>query len=100
MLAVQNIFGLGQDATAPSNVITDPRIVMPVIPDNVTVRCKFDPTLKNYQCSPVGLFEPPTVFLLAAGALALLGLGYAFGRVRFIPRAVDSLVEDPRIVRR
>lgn len=97
MLAIErNIFGFGADApTAPAAPPVD--LTLPVIPDDTVVRCKFDASIKSFRCSPVGLFEAPTVFLLAAAGLAILGLGYAFGSTRFIPRAVESFTAEPRL---
>jgi len=104
MLAIErNFFGFGADETpvtapvAVSTLPTEKDITLPVIPDDTVVRCKFDPTIKSFRCSPVGLFEAPTVFLLAAAGLAILGLGYAFGSTRFIPRAVESFTAEPRL---
>lgn len=101
MLAIGSVdlFGLGQDAapasTAPAVKTETRNVIIPAIPDNTVVRCKFDPSINSFRCSPVGLFEPPTVFLMAAAGVALLGLGYALGRMRFLPRFAERVAEEP-----
>jgi hypothetical protein len=103
MLAI-DFFGLGQNtaptASAAPVVQTQTHVTLPAVPDDAVVRCKFDQAINGFRCSPVGLFEPPTVFLLVAASVALLGLGYAFGRTRFLPRAVESFVAEPPRLRR
>jgi hypothetical protein len=95
---IDNIFGLGQDAvpaSAPSVKAETRNVIIPAIPDNTVVRCKFDQSINGFRCSPVSVFEPPTVFLLAAAGLAVLGIGYVFGRTRFLPRFVERVAEEP-----
>lgn len=92
MLAV-DFFGLGQDA--PASVPASTRsITMPAIPDGAVVRCNFDQTINSYRCAPVSLFEPPTVFLLAAAGVAVLAIGYTLGRVQFLPRYARRVAEE------
>jgi hypothetical protein len=104
VLAIENIFGLGQDATpAPTPTVTaDNRrnVTLPAVPDNTIVRCKFDPVINGMRCEPVQLLEPPIVFMLAAGGLASLLLGYALGRAQFFSRFAKHVAEDPLHVRR
>jgi hypothetical protein len=101
MLAIETSYGFGSfgaDAPAPSTPVAPtpfPNIVMPVVPDNTVVRCKFDPEINGLRCSPVELLEPPTIFLLAAAGLAALTIGYAFGRIQFLSRFAERVAETP-----
>lgn len=100
MLAIRRVdmFGLGADeAGVPLPAQASKTVIMPAVPDNTTVRCTFDPAINGMRCSPVGLFEAPTIFLLGAGAAFLLALGYAFGRTRFLPRFVERVANNPPI---
>jgi len=94
MLAV-DFFGLGQE-TAPSSTVRT--VTMPVVPDKTVVRCSYDNNIQGFRCTPVEFWEPPTVFLIAAGSIALLAVGYVLGRARAIPRYAQRIVEDPSAV--
>jgi len=98
MLAV-DIFGLGQATPTAVPANGSRTVTLPAIPDDTAVRCKFDREIGGYRCSPIGLFETPTVFLLAAGGLALLAVGYTFGQTRFLQRFVEAFARTPRAVR-
>lgn len=91
----------GQAVPPPSNVtpplaVTPPQnIIMPAVPDNTTVRCQYDTAINGFRCSPVNPFGTPTLLMIGAAGIALLGLGYLLGQARFLPRLIDTFIEHP-----
>jgi hypothetical protein len=54
-------------------------ITLPVVPDNVAVRCRYDERIGTWRCGHGGLLEQPSTYVLALGAVLLLALGVTTG---------------------
>lgn len=99
MLAIDvfglNDWGLGQ-APIPAPIVpaipAEPgvpargtsTVVLPALPDNVAVRCRFDDRIGAWRCEHGGLFERPSTYVLIFGGLTLLTLGYFLGRTQLL----------------
>jgi len=82
--------GLGQDTPAappalvpevlpaPSRTST---VIIPALPDDVAVRCRFDENLGVWRCAHGGFFEQPSTFVLIAGGLAIFAFGFFLGNI-------------------
>src|SRR5574341_1443194 len=59
-------------------------VILPALPDNVAVRCKFDDHIGAWRCEHGGLFERPSTFVIIFGGLSLVAFGYFLGRTQFL----------------
>jgi len=86
--------GLGQELAPPAIPATPvpntipPRgtstVILPALPDNVAVRCKFDDGIGAWRCEHGGLFERPSTFVIIFGGLTLVAFGYFLGRTQLL----------------
>jgi hypothetical protein len=54
---------------------------MPVFPENIPMKCRFDASIATWRCDPVGLLEQPRVLTIIAGVVAIGALGYLMGNI-------------------
>lgn len=111
MLAAYNVdfFGLGQNGDAsPEQVIVmeeaphkpvfaprsrGARITAPVIPEDVPLKCRFDPDHGMWACSYESWWKQPSVYMIGVMALAAFGFGFMVGSSGRLREAVKEARE-------
>ncbi len=69
------------------------RIIAPVIPEGVPLKCRFDPKIESWRCSYESWWRQPSVYSVAIMALAAFGFGFALGTSRQLREAVSKVKE-------
>ena len=83
MLSIQTL----QQATEP------PRLIAPVVPENVPLRCSYDTTAQVYRCDYGSWFEKPATHTIIM--VGIFGLGFllaAFPPVQELLKTARSVV--------
>lgn len=85
-----DFFGLGQNGEA---AMLNPHITAPVIPQDVPLKCSFDPDRQMWACSYESWWKQPSIYMLGVAALAAFGFGFAVGSSGKLQKAVKQARE-------
>lgn len=69
------------------------RIIAPVIPENMPLKCRFDPVDGMWRCSYETWWRQPSVYTIGILALAAFGFGFLMGSSAQLRKAVKEARE-------
>jgi len=90
-----DFFGLAATSptSQPSTASETPpgvRITAPVIPEDVPLRCNFDPATGAWRCSYASWWRQPSVYSIAVVGLAAFGFGFLMGGSQKLREAIKT----------
>ena len=105
MLSV-DVFGLGQITVPATTQVSAPipspdtfpksTLVVPAFPDDVAIKCHFDPAIEAWRCGQTDIWERPGTYGLIAAGFALLSVGFVLGNVFSFDR-IGRIIEKRAI---